>query len=112
ASRDTRAAVEEFLRRDPSLASLAEDGVARPSAGAELERRTVAETRAVIRRRSWLLAVAILFTTLPFSFVFRGSQVTFFMLRDQPYSALLLLGAAVMWIQYARRARSWRTAGL
>ena len=46
------------------------------------------------------MAMAILFTLLPFSFAFRGGEVTFFMLRDQPESALLLLvGAVGLWLQ-------------
>jgi hypothetical protein len=115
ASKDTRAAIEEFLRRDPSLAPMANQdagAIVPPTAASELERRTITQTRAAIRRRSWSLAVAILFTLLPFSFAFRGGQVTFFMLRDQPGSALLLLVAAVTWLQYARMTRALRTAGL
>ena len=114
ASRDSRAAIEEFLRQDPSLAQMAtQDAGAIPATDAsELERRTITQTRAAIRRRSWILAVAILFSLLPFSFAFRGGQVTFFMLRDQPESALFLVVAAVLWLQYARMTRGLRTAGL
>ena len=112
ASPDTRAAIEEFLRRDPSLAKIANDDVAvGVPAGAELERRSVALTRATIRRRTWVMAIAILFTLLPFSFAFRGGEVTFFMLRDQPLSALLLLGAVALWLRYAWLTRSLRTEG-
>ena len=115
ASTDTRAAIEEFLRRDPSLAQMANQDagpIVPPTAASELERRTVTQTRAAIRRRSWILAVAIFGTLLPFSFGFRGGEVTFFMLRDQPESALFLMVAAVLWLQYARMTRSLRTAGL
>ena len=115
ASSDTRAAIEEFLRKDPSLAQLAtqETGPIIPTtAPSELERRTITQTRAAIRRRSWVLAAAIWFTLLPFSFGSRGGQVTFFMLRDQPESVLLLLVAAVLWFLYARMTRSIRSAGL
>jgi hypothetical protein len=113
ASPDTRAAIEEFLRRDPSLAKIAnEDAAVGVPAGAELERRSVALTRATIQRRTWVMAIAILFTLLPFSFAFRGGEVTFFMLRDQPQSAVLLLGAAGLWLRYASLTRSLRTQGL
>ena len=115
ASTDSRAAIEEFLRKDPSLAQMAsqDPGTILPATGAsELERRTISQTRAAIRRRSRILAMAILFTLLPFAFGFRDGQVTFFMLRDQPQSALFLVGAAVFWFQYARMTRSLRTAGL
>jgi hypothetical protein len=115
ASKDTRAAIEEFLRKDPSLVQMAgqDAGVIVPTtATSELERRTITQTRAAIRRRSWILALAIWFTLLPFAFAFRGGQVTFFMLREQPGSALFLLVAAALWFQYARMTRSLRTAGL
>jgi hypothetical protein len=115
ASTDTRAAIDEFLRRDPSLAQVAHQdagAIVPPAAASELERRTIERTRATIRRRGRIQAVAILFTLLPFSFAFRGGQVTFFMLRDQPESALFFLGAAVLWFVYARMTRSLRTAGL
>lgn len=115
ASKDSRAAVEEFLRTDPSLARLAsQDAGTIPAAtgASALERQTIARTRATIRRRSWILAAAIWCSLLPFSFAFRGGRVTFFMLRDQPESILVLLVAAVLWFLYARMTRSIRTAGL
>ena len=115
ASTDTRAAIEEFLRNDPSLAQMAgQDAVPLVPAttGGELERRAITRTRAHIRRRSWVLAAAIWFTLLPFTFAVQAGRVTFFMLRDQPASVLLLLVAAILWFQYARMTRSLRTAGL
>jgi hypothetical protein len=115
ASADSRTAVEDFLRRDPSLARL----IAEESMGAEviparasLERQAVSRTRAIIRRRSWVLAFAVFLTLLPFSFAFRGNEVTFFMLRDQPSSALFWLGAAALWVMHIRLTRSLGTAGL
>jgi hypothetical protein len=115
ASTDTRAAIEEFLRKDPSLTRMATQDAAPlvpASATSQLERQTVTRTRATIRRRTWILAAAIWLTLLPFSFAFRGGRVTFFMLRDQPESVLLVLIAAVLWFQYAKMTRSIRTAGL
>ena len=115
ASADSRAAVEAFMRRDPSLARLIADDSAGPEAippTASLERQAVSRTRAIIRRRSWVLAFAIFFTMLPFSFAFRGDKVTFFMLRDQPVSALFWLGAAALWVMHIRLTRSLQTAGL
>jgi len=88
-------------------------GTVVPATGAsELERLTITRTRAVIRRRSWILGAAIWLSLLPFSFAFRDGRVTFFMLRDQPESMFLLLAAAVLWFVYARMTRSIRTAGL
>jgi hypothetical protein len=115
ASQDTRAAIEEFLQKDPSLTQMAtQDGapLVPASAASQLERQTITRTRATIRRRTWILAAAIWLTLLPFSFAFRGGRVTFFMLRDQPESVLLVLIAAVLWFQYAKMTRSIRTAGL
>ena len=115
ASSDTRAAIEEFLRKDPSLARMAGQDAAPlvpPTAGGELERRAITRTRATIRQRSWVLAAAICFTLLPFTFGFRAGRVTFFMLRDQPESVLLLLVAAILWFRYAKMTRSLRTTGL
>ena len=115
ASADTRAAIEEFLRREPGLAKLVEQddhSGAIAGATAALEQRTVARTRETIRRRTWILALAILSTLMPFSFAFRGSEVTFFMLRDQPGSAVLLVVGAGLWVVYARLSRSLRMAGL
>jgi len=114
ASRDTRAVVEEFLRRDPSLAGLATPDVAAVTSPAltELERRTIEKTRATIRQRSWILALAILCMLLPFSFAFLDGQIRFFMLRDVPESALLFVGAAAFWWMYGRLTRSLRHGGL
>ena len=116
ASADSRSAVEDFLRRDPSLARLAATDNAAAEAippEASLERHAVSRTREIIRRRSWMFAIAILFTLLPFTFAFRDDRVTFFMLRDQPVTALfLLVGGAVFWLMYVRLTRSLRTIGL
>ena len=113
ASPDTRAAVEDFMRRDPSLAQLSRAEEQTPShPSTELERQTVSLTRAAIRRRAWTLALAVFFTTVPFTFVFRGDQVTFFMFRDEPGSRLFLIAAAWLWIEFARLTRRLRTSGL
>ncbi|HEU4927773.1 MAG TPA: hypothetical protein VFT24_12015 [Vicinamibacterales bacterium] len=114
ASKDSRAAIEEFLRKDPSLAQMTgqDTAVVPTTAASELERQTIMRTRATIRRRSWMLAAAIWFTLLPFSFAFRGGRITFFMLRDQPESVLMLLVAIILWFQYARMTRTIGAAGL
>ena len=89
-SPETRVLVEEFLREDPELAVLARTlgeqllspvpAPAGPSAGlAALER-----TRALLRRRSLLLALAIFFTGMPLSCVFDTGGFTFLMIRDSP----------------------------
>jgi hypothetical protein len=114
ASADTRVAVEEFLRQDPSLAQLRHqgDGEEAAATGAALERRAVERTRGVIRRRAWTLALAVFFTLMPFTFAFSHGHVTFFMFRDQPGSRLFLVSAAWLWVQYALLTRRLRRTGL
>ena len=116
ASAESRAAVEEFLRHDAVIARLAESGGAGTGQAtppeARLERLAVERTRAMIRRRTWITAAAIFLTLLPFTFAFHGSEVTFFMLRDQPGSAVFLVVAAVFWGMHVRLTRSLRAGGL
>ncbi len=118
-SEDSRAAVEEWLRDDPELARLAtvlrEDEVRlseRPSSprGGQA---ALAATKALLRRRSWLLAIALLFSGLPLSFAFDSHGVQFFMLRDAPLTALTIwIGALGLWIAFALLVRRLRVTGL
>ena len=124
ASPDSKDLIEEFLRQDPEFASLVEKqkrefgrqqellqpaGV--PSTDHEL--RTLAQTRSLMERQKWSMAVALMLTTFPFSFVFSGGHVTFMIVRDQPLLAAASgLGAAVLWIQYFVTRRQLRVAGL
>jgi len=112
ASADTRALVEDYMRQDPSLGRLlralqaTEAAPASMEPSAHLEREAVTRTRAMIRRRTWTMAFAIFLTLLPLSIAFDSSGVKFFMLRDQPASALLWVVAAVLWFMYARWTRA------
>lgn len=124
ASPDSKELIEEFLRQDPEFANLVEkqkrefgrqqellQPAAAPSADHEL--RTLAQTRALMERQKWSMAVALMLTAFPFSFVFSGGQFTFMMVRDQPLlAAASWLGAAVLWIQYFVTRRRLRVAGL
>jgi anti-sigma factor RsiW len=114
ASADTRALVEELAARDPDVATLV--GSARAertdimdhghiALPPNLEREIVARTRAVLRRRSWTLALALFFTFMPFVFAFDSRGITFFMLRDEPGSRLFWLSAACLWFDYVRQTR-------
>lgn len=118
-SEDSRAAVEEWLREDPELARLAtvlrEDEVrlseepAPPRGG----QAALVETKALLRRRSWLLAMALLFSGLPLSFVFDSHGLQFFMLRDAPLAASgIWIAALGLWIAFAMLARRLRVTGL
>ena len=118
ASAESRAAVEEWLRTDPELARLAltlrDDGSppaaqVPPASGLA----ALAETKALLRRRAWLLAMALLFTGLPLSFEFDRGTLRFFMLRDAPlWSAACLTAAAGLWAALIAVARRLRVTGL
>lgn len=118
ASADTRAIIDEMAARDPDIARLVASArnertdtmfnhtVSLPP---NLERDVVTRTRAVLRRRSWTLALALFFTCLPLVFAFHGGVVTFLMLRDEPGSRLLWVSALYLWFDYVRQSRRLRT---
>jgi anti-sigma factor RsiW len=116
ASADTKALIEELAARDPEIAGLVASAsmertdvmpasVALPP---NLEHDIVTRTRALLRRRSWALALALFFTALPFVFAFDRDGVTFFMMRDEPGSRLFLLAGAWLWFDYIRQSRRLR----
>ena len=116
ASADTKALIDELAARDPAIAGLVgsarierTDAMPAPIAlPANLERDIVTRTRAVLRRRSWTLALALFFTALPFTFAFNSGGITFLMMRDQPGSRLFLLAAAWLWFDYIMQSRRLR----
>ena len=114
-SPDTRALVEDYLQHNPRdaaelrrILNTALPGTPLPSAGLD-EVRSLREARRRLRRRSWLLALAIFFSLAPFSFFFSGDK-TWWMLRDAPKSALVYgIVGALGWFAYAlerHRSRS------
>ncbi len=113
ASADTRALIDELAARDPAIAGLVassriertDDMPAPIALPPNLERDIVTRTRAVLRRRSWTLALALFLTALPFTFAFDSRGITFLMMRDQPGSALFLVAAAWLWFDYIRQSR-------
>lgn len=120
ASADTRAAVDAFLAKDTELARIVKAArrapVAPPprvgTAVPEAEREALERTRRALRRKMWTLALALFFTLLPFSFVFGGEDVVFFMWRDVPGARLFfLLCAACLWWSYYRQSQAFRGAG-
>ncbi len=114
ASADTRALIDEMAARDPDIARLVASAQEERtdvmsqnmSLPPNLERDIVNRTRAVLRRRSWTLALAIVLTVLPMTFTFGGGGITFLLMRDEPGSRLLWLGAAWFWFDYVRL--TWR----
>ena len=110
-SADTRALVEEYLERNPQHAEELRRVMSAPLPGAvppakALEEvQALREARRVVRRRSWLMALAIFFSLAPFSF-FSADGRTWWLLRDAPGSALVYATLGVVfWIIYAVQRR-------
>jgi anti-sigma factor RsiW len=120
ASADTRQLVEEYLKSDPELArdfEAARPGHPRLPAAPALvpsaEKQALDATRRLLKTRTSTLVIAVLFTLLPFSFVFEGSRVTFVLLRDAPVIALAWWATAVvMWAWHISIRRRLRVSGL
>lgn len=119
ACEDSRAAVEEWLRTDPELArlaaALADDAAPPLTAGMPQAsaKAALASTKALLHRRAWLMAVALMFTFLPASFEVEDGILRFSMLRDDPLlSAISLAIALCLWIAFARVVRRLRVTGL
>ena len=119
ASADTRRLVEEFLRGDPDFERLVREGLS-----TELLRQPVALppdrgkqaldlTKRLIKRQTWFLAFALLFSAVPFSLRIEGGTVTFFMLQETPRLALgYWLLACLCWFGYFRTRRRLRVSGV
>lgn len=119
ASAETRAAVEEWLGRDAELARLVEalrrDSAPTPALPVTpgAGQAALATTKTLLRRRTWLLALALFFTGLPLSFVFDSGGLRFLMLRDAPLASLACLAVAVvLWVAFGAIARRLRVTGL
>jgi hypothetical protein len=114
-SGDTRMLVEEYLQQNPRQAEELRQIMSTPLPGAVPPAKDLGETRAFrearrrLRRRTWLMGVAIFFSLAPFSFLCTDGRLWWF-LRDAPRSALVYAAVGVVfWIVYLverRRARS------
>jgi ferric-dicitrate binding protein FerR (iron transport regulator) len=110
-SADTRALVEEYLQHNPQHAEELRRVMSAPLPGAVPlakgleEMQSLREARRVVRRRSWLMALAIFFSLAPFSFSNIGGR-SWWCLRDAPGTALIYGALAVFfWIRYAMQCR-------
>jgi len=117
ASEESRAAVEEWLNTDPELArvvvELRDDFAPAMGMSPTSGHAALAVTKALLRRRSWLLALALLFTGVPMSFAWDSSGLRFFMLRDAPLMSSISLAMAVgLWIAFGVVTRRLRVTGL
>ena len=120
ASPDSRALVAEYLAGDPRFAAQVEAARGfklrlpppRPLPP-EAERQVLAETRSLLKQRTSTIAMAVLFTLLPFAFVFDSTGIRFLLLEDQPVIAAAWWGtAAVLWLWYLRLRHRLRVSGL
>lgn len=118
ASADTQALVESYLKADPELAgdvkaargtSLGLPATPTPTA----EKQALEATRQMLKSRTSTLVVATVFTVLPLTFVFHGTTITFFLIRDAPIIGISWwVTAAIMWIWHVRIRRRLRVSGL
>jgi len=120
ASPDTKDLVEEYFRGDPEFARLAQRFsrfiVERPpiQPAPHIEAEALARTKRAIRKRSWLLSLAIFFTLVPLTFAFDTSRgIVFFMWRDARSLALAFQAAGLgLWIGYFVKERRLRRSSL
>ncbi len=101
ASADTQALVDEYARQDPEFSRLIEQRKKQEisqtnllkgndvTLSGDLEVKTLARTKAMLARQSWFLALALMFTGFPFSFIFDKDHLSWLMLRDRPAMASL-----------------------
>jgi hypothetical protein len=118
ASAETRALVESYLKNDPELAGDVEaaraPNLALPATPTPTgEKRALEATRQLLKTRTSTLVVAMIFTVLPLTFVFHGTTITFFLIRDAPTIGIAWwVTAAIMWIWHARIRHRLRVSGL
>ena len=125
ASADTRSLVEQFLEQNPDLARSIREGRDQNAEsdvllkGGEMtiavdhEMRTLARTKAMLERRSWLFALALAFSLVPVSFTFDDGRLTWMMVRDVPrVAALYWVTALGFWIALLVTNRRLRSSGL
>jgi len=118
ASADTRALVESHLKTDPELArevaAARDSGLGLPATHPPTrEKQALDATRQQIKHRTSTLAVAMIFTVLPLTFAFRGTTITFLLIRDAPIIGFAWWAtAAIMWIWHVSIRRRLHVSGL
>jgi len=118
ASAATRTLVEGYAREHPDYAALlrSSESVAAGTAvepPKEVEMKSLRMTRQHILLRSLFLGTSIAFTLMPFTFVFRGREITFLLYRDVPGLGVAFWSlAAASWVACYVMHREVRKAGL
>lgn len=117
ASSDSRALVEEWLRKDPELARFAEqsakiDLAAAPALPPTIEKQTLDRTRRHLRWRMILLGFAIYVSTLPLTVTFNSSGFNGLLIDNWPERFVVIGIAIVLWIVYWRTSHRLRVRGL
>ena len=111
ASDDTRALLEQYLRDNPEFAATVRDRAEKTTAllasvqaaapPPDHEKATLERVRRFNRHRTHWLAFAIVYTLVPFTFVFEGAHIRWMMLKDNPKQAVFFWIAALgCWIAY------------
>jgi hypothetical protein len=120
ATADTIALIEEFLRDEPEMAASVREAkrldlppLQQVRAGAAVERQALLRTRRHIQGRGTLLFFALLFTFLPFSFVFTDGGLRWSMWRDAREIANACIALAVLfWTMFILLKLRLRSTGL
>lgn len=110
ASPDTVRLIEDFFAAHPELADrlqpvdelLKQPVVLQPDAG----KQALDRVKRLIKRQTWFMAFALLFTLIPLSVRIEHGRPVFFLLQETPALALAYwLLAALCWLGYYRTRR-------
>ena len=118
ASAGTRALLERYLRDNPDFATEMRAQAERSATllspasvplAPDHEKAALERIRRFNRHRTHLLAFAIAWTLIPFSFAFIENRISWVMLRDSPKQAIMFWIAAIgCWLGYVVMGRRLR----
>lgn len=117
-SADTRRVVEDYLREHPDIASThtGTDTMLKSMGSGHVERdrrKTLERTRGLLLRRQTFFGLALGCTLMSFTFAFEGTRMTWFMWRDAPTQAGMLMAVGIgCWIGYFRTRTQLQVAGM
>ena len=118
ASQDTRNLVETFLQGDPEFTRLVRAQKSslgeplQPALSQGVEMKTLQKTRALLKKRTYFMAFAIVFSLSAFSFSF-GPQGVHWLWAETPILSLVFLASGILfWGLYARTTWSLRGSDL